>query len=261
MAVLRIPTYLLWVLIAAIVILVVVFAFVKLHSSQTTATAALPMGIRYALEYFNAVKSNATLLVPSQYYAAAKDFSVNGNKAVENSSLYYSVLFNDTSLPKGYYILLDMENVTALPDIIAFPYNFTLSNISSSLRDCDIARSDTEALSVCDVYSNVSLNISNVTVNRDIRVGSVTFATFPGNSTLTEINSTIVYNGQNRTNIPSVRLNDTAFMNGSIFIYVNNAAFYLSSQALGTFYGREMFLPNSTLKNVFDNFFTTRIVS
>ncbi len=261
MAVLRIPTYLLWILIAVIVILIVFFAFVKLHKTTVTSVTSVPSSIQYSLEYFNAAEQNTTLLVPSQYYQAAKGFSINGNSVVENNTLYYSILFNNTPVPKGYNILLDMGNISMLPGVVPFSYNFTTGNISSSLKGCLIASSKTDAFFVCDVYANVSLNISNKIVNTPVKVGLGTFAIFPNNSTIVELNSTIVYNGENSSYIPSVRLNSTAFLNGDIFLYQNTTAFYLSTAALGTFYGREMFLPNSTIKNVIDNFYSVRIVS
>jgi hypothetical protein len=261
MAVLRIPTSFLKVLIVVVVLLVIIFAFVTLHKTNTATTSSLPYSVQYALEYFNAVKQNSTLLVPSQYYTAARDFAINNNKVVENNSLYYSVLFSNVSLPSGYNILLDMANVSNLPDATFFPYNFTAKNLSSSLKNCEIASSNTDAFAVCSIYSNISVPVLNRNVTREVNLGFGTFVAFPNNPTLSEVNSTIVYNGENRSSFPSRLLNHTTFLNGSMFLYQNTFAFYLSPADLGTFYGREMFLPNSTLKNVIDNFLTTRIVS
>ena len=260
MAVLRISIYILWVLIAVIIILAIALFFISSHKQNAITTNSIPESVQYALEYFNAVKSNSTILVPSQYYTAAKDLAINNNKAVENNSLYYSVLFNNSKLPSGYYILIDMGNISKLPDITFFPYNFTARNLSASLQDCDIASSNTRAFAICSIYSNISIPILNKTVNKKINLGFGTFAAFPGNSTLIEINSTILYNGENSTYIKSIRLNNSVFLNGSIFLYENTTAFYLSPKALETFYGREMFLPNTTLKNVVANFYSTRIV-
>ena len=260
MAVLRIPTYFLWILIAVIIILAVALFFVKLHKSTAVNVNSIPLSIQYALEYFNAAESNSTLLVPSQYYSAAKGLSINNNRVIQNNSLYYSVLFNNATLPEGYYVLMDMGNISSLPDITTFSYNFTVRNLSSSLQNCEIASSKTDAFAVCSIYSNVSVPVLNNTVTKKINLGVGTFAVFPGNSTLVELNSTIVYNGKNSTYLRSIRLNNTAFFGGSMFLYDNITAFYLSPRALQTFYGREMFFPNSTLKNVLDNFYSVRIV-
>ncbi|MEM0143164.1 MAG: hypothetical protein QXL94_04335 [Candidatus Parvarchaeum sp.] len=263
MATLRISASLLWLLIAIIVILVVVFVSVKLTSNnKVIAVNSIPYSIQYALEYFNAAYSNSTLLVPSQYYSAAESFSINGNKAVENNTLYDSILFGDAKLPAGYKILIDMENITSLPSLIEFPYNFTSANLSNSLRDCQVARSKTDAFALCSIYSNVTVPIYNGTyVNKSIDLGFGTFTVFPNSTSLYEINGTITYDGQNTTYVPSVRINNTGFYNGTIFLYEGKFAFYLSTSDLKTFYGREMFLPNSTLKNVVANFFSTRIIA
>ena len=89
MTVLRIPTSLLWALAALVVLLLIVFVFVTLHKTSTAVSSSLPTSIQYTLEYFNAARQNSTLLVPSQYYTAARDYSINGNNVIENNSLYY----------------------------------------------------------------------------------------------------------------------------------------------------------------------------
>lgn len=263
MVTLRISASFLWLLIIVIIVLVAVFAFVKLSKAPATvSTNSIPSSIQYALEYFNAAYRNETILVPSQYYTAAKALSINGNKVVENNTLYYSILFGSTKLPAGYNILIDMENVSSLPSLIYFPYNFTAENLSNSLRDCEVTRSKTDAFAVCSIYSNISVPILNGTyINKSINIGFGTFAAFPNSTALYEINGTITYNGQNSTYIPSVRINNTGFYNGTMFLYENTAAFYLSRSDLNTFYGKEMFLPNSTLKNVVANFFSARIIA
>ena len=261
MAVLRIPTSLLWALAALVVLLLIVFVFVTLHKTSTAVSSSLPPSIQYALEYFNAARQNSTLLVPSQYYTAARDYSINGNNVIENNSLYYSILFGNTPLPKGYNILIDMSNLSGLSGLINFPYNFTTKNLSGSLRNCQVAGSKIDAFAVCAIYSNVSVPAFNKTINKTLTLGFGTFVAFPNTSALSEINATIAYNGQNRTYIKSVRINGTAFADGIMFLYENTAAFYVPPGALNTFYGREIFLPNSTLKNVVDNFFTARIIS
>ena len=263
MVTLRISASFLWLLIIVIIILVAVFAFVKLNKAPTVVSAnSIPLSIQYALEYFNAAYKNETVLVPSQYYTAAKALSINGNKVVENNTLYNSILFGGTKLPTGYNILIDMGNVSALPSLIYFPYNFTSENLSTSLRNCEVAKSKIDAFAVCSIYSNVSVPILNSTyINKSINIGFGTFAAFPNSTYLYEINGTITYNGQNTTYIPSIRMNNTHFFNGIMFLYENTAAFYLSASDLNTFYGREMFLPNSTLKNVIANFLSTRIIA
>ena len=90
---------------------------------------------------------------------------------------------------------------------------------------------------------------------------SLTFAAFPNSTALYELNGTLVYNGYNTTYIPSVNIHNTNFYNGMMFLYENNLAVYLSRSDLNTFYGKEMFLPNSTLKNVVANFLSARIIS
>ena len=263
MVTLRISASFLWLLIIIIIILVAVFAFVKLNKAPATVnTNSIPSSIQYALEYFNAAYRNETILVPSQYYKAAKALSINGNKVVENNTLYNSILFGSAKLPAGYNILIDMENVSALPSLIYFPYNFTAENLSNSFRNCEVARSKIDAFAVCSIYSNITVPVLNSTyINKSIDIGFGTFAAFPNSSYLYEINGTIAYNGQNATYIPSIRMNNTHFYSGIMFLYENTAAFYLSRSDLNTFYGKEMFLPNSTLKNVVANFFSARIIS
>lgn len=263
MVVLRISTSLLWLLVIVVIILVVIFGFVKLSKMHAAVNVnSIPSSIEYAIEYFNAAYQNSTLIVPSQYYAAAKSFSINNNKVLENNSLYNSILFGNSKLPSGYYILIDMQNISDLPSSIPFPYNFTAENISNSLRNCQVAKNKTYVFAVCSIYSNVTISLLNRTyVNRSIKLGLGTFAAFPNSTYLYEINGTLVYNGQNTTYFPSVKINKTASYNGVMFLYTDNIAFYLSSADLKTFYGREMFLPNSTLKNVVANFFSARIIS
>lgn len=263
MVVLRISTSFIWILIAIIIILLAVFAFVKLNKPQSTvSTTSIPSSIQYALEYFNAAYHDSTILVPSQYYKAATSLSINGNNAVENNTLYNSVLFGNSKLPAGYNILIDMGNISELPSVIPFPYNFTKENLSNSIRNCQVARAKNDAFAVCSIYSNVSVPILNGTViNKSIDLGYGTFAAFPNSTNLYEINGTLAYNGYNTTYIPSVRINNTNFYNGMMFLYENNTAFYLSTSDLNTFYGKEMFLPNSTLKNVVANFLSARIIS
>lgn len=263
MVTLRISASFLWLLIIVIIILVAVFAFVKLNKAPTTvSTKSIPSSVQYALEYFNAAHRNETILVPSQYYKAAKALSIYGNKVVENNTLYNSILFGNAKLPINYNILIDMENASALPSLIYFPYNFTTENLSNSLRDCEVARSKIDAFAVCSVYSNISVPVLNGTyINKSINIGFGTFAAFPNSTALYEINGTITYNGQNSTYIPSIRINNTPSYNGIMFLYENTAAFYLSRPDLNTFYGKEMFLPNSTLKNVVANFLSVRIIS
>jgi hypothetical protein len=263
MVVLRISASFLWLLFAIVIILVVIFALVKMNQAHTTVnTSSIPSSIQYALEYFNAAHSNTTILVPVQYYNAAKALSINGNKVVENNTLYDSILFGNAKLPSGYNVLIDMENASSLPSLIFFPYNFTSENISSSLRNCDVARDKIDAFAVCSIYSNITVPITNGTsINRSINIGFGTFAAFPNSTLLYEINGTLAYSGQNTTYIPSIRINNTRFYNGLMFLYENTTAFFLSQADLNTFYGREMFLPNSTLKNVAANFFSARIIS
>ncbi|MCL4376171.1 hypothetical protein M1558_01615 [Candidatus Parvarchaeota archaeon] len=263
MVTLRISASLLWILLVVIIILIALFAFVKLNKAPTTvSTSSIPSSIQYALEYFNAAYKNETILVPSQYYTAAKALSINGNSVVENDTLYNSILFGSAKLPKGYNILIDMENASALPSFIPFPYNLTSENISDSLRNCEVASSKTDLFAVCSIYSNITVPVLNGTnITKSINLGFGTFAAFPNSTSLYEINGTIAYNGQNTTYIPSVRINNTGFYGGSMFLYENQTAFYLSQSDLNTFYGKEMFLPNSTLKNVIANFFSARIIS
>ncbi len=263
MVTLRISASFLWLLIIVIIILVAFFVFVKLNKAPATvSTSSIPSSIQYALEYFNAAYRNKTILVPSQYYPAAKALSINGNKVIENNTLYNSILFGSTKLPAGYNILIDMGNASSLPSLIYFPYNFTAENISSSLRNCEVARSKIDSFAVCSIYSNVTVPILNSTyINKSINIGFGTFVAFPNSTYLYEINGTIAYNGQNTTYIPSIRINNTRFYDGTMFLYEGTAAFYLSKADLNTFYGKEMFLPNSTLKNVVANFFSARIIS
>ncbi|MGC8533311.1 MAG: hypothetical protein ACP5MV_01630 [Candidatus Parvarchaeum sp.] len=262
MVVLRISPSLLWLLVVVIIILIAVFAFVKLNKAPSTVNVnSIPSSIQYALEYFNAAYTNSTILVPSQYYSAAKALSINGNKAVENATLYNSILFGSAKLPAGYNILIDMENASSLPYLTFFPYNFTTKTLSNSLRNCEVASNKSEAFAVCSIYSNVTIPIANSSINKSIRLGFGTFVAFPNSTYLYEINGTLSYNGQNTTYIPSIKINNTRFYNGLMFLYENTTAFFLSKADLNTFYGREMFLPNSTLKNVVANFFSARIIS
>lgn len=261
MAIIRISASLLWGLAALVAILFVSYAFVSLHGAPAPVQQ-VPLSVQYSLEYFNAAMQNRTLLVPSQYYAAAKDYAVNGNRVVENDTLYSSILFGNASLPAGYDILIDMANASGMPSFISFPYNFTAENISASLKNCQVARSSTRAFYVCSIYSNVTVPVFNGThITKSINIGFGNFVVFPNSTSLNEINATIAYNGQNRTYIPSIKFNNTVYYNGMMFLYENTAAFYISSADLHTFYGKEMFLPNSTLGNVIANFLSARIIS
>ncbi|EEZ92996.1 MAG: hypothetical protein BJBARM4_0382 [Candidatus Parvarchaeum acidiphilum ARMAN-4] len=263
MVVLRISTSFIWVLIAIIIILLAVFVFVKINKpSSVVSTSGIPSSIQYALEYWNAAYHDSTILVPSQYYKDATALSINGNKVVENNTLYSSVLFGSSKLPQGYNILIDMDNISSLPSVVAFSYNFTSENLSNSIKNCEVARAKTDAFALCSIYSNVTVPILNGTsINKSIDLGYGTFAAFPNSTALYELNGTLVYNGYNTTYIPSVNINNTNFYNGMMFLYENNLAVYLSRSDLNTFYGKEILLPNSTLKNVVANFLSARIIS
>ncbi len=261
MAKLRIPVSLLWVMLIVIVILAALLGFLHFNRPNVQTTSSLPSSIQYSLEYFNAANQNKTLLVPSQYYKAAEDYSINDNKVVENNSLYSLVLFGGVTLPQNYDVLIDISNASYFSDLIFFPINFTLINLSLSLKDCYVASNKTRGFAICEIYSNITLPVLNGTSrNETVKIGEGTFVNFP-NSTSSEINNTIIYDGLNRESVSSLKINGTQFYNGVMFVYDNITAFYLSEKDMETFYGREMFLPNSTLKNVVANFGSVRIIS
>ncbi len=248
-----------YLFVGVILLVALAVVFVILHFVGTSGQSGqtyLPLAVQYALEYFNAATANKTLLVPSQYYSAAEALAINNNVVVSNQTLYNSVLFGSGVLPQNEYILIDMGALSGLQpplSVTAFPTNYTTGNLSSSLRNCVLYRNSTDAMALCSVYPS---NLSNAVL------GNALVATFPGASSITYINSTILYNGTGSLYVPSyVNPTTAGFKNGTMFIYENTSSFYVPYRLMKTFYGREMFLPAHILGNVFANFYDARIVS
>ncbi len=251
---------------ALIVVLIVVYLIFFSGLFKQTPQQQLPNDVQYALEYFNAANSNATILVPSQYYRLAKQFSINGNSAVENDSEYANVLLDNASYPNIDFVLIDMAqlndlaalyNRTGRPlsySIIEFPTNYTVENLTQGSRNCAVFKNATREFAQCELY------IGN------IKYGPISLAVFPGNDALYTIEGAVFYNGSiytknNATYLPtSIAINGTHSKKGIIFVYENIAVFYLPNTLMSTFYGKEMFMPSPIAANVTDSYGEARVI-
>ncbi len=256
----RIAFKLNYLLIGIVVLVVVILAvlFIKPNHSQTAF--GLPQSIQYALEYFNAVNTNSTVLVPQEYYSAAKSLSINNNNVVSNSTEYNSILFGNATLPKGEFILIDMSQLSYLSNssssalsgltknLTQYSVNYTVENLTSAERNCLYFNGSGDSMALCQFYLD------------GIRIGRLTLVSFPGSSAYIA-NASVIYNGENYTYIPSdINSSSTNFVSGIDFIYGGNFNVYLPKALMSTFYGREMFLPQNMLNNVVDSIGEARII-
>ncbi len=224
----------------------------------------LPANVTYALEYFNAVNSNKTILVPSAYYDLAKALAINGNKVVQNNTEYAGILLENKTYPNINFVLIDMEQLDGLKSLYAdigrtldynvtvFPSTYHIGNLSNSERNCLIYGNRSDMFAQCDLYF-----IS-------VKVGSAAFAVFPGNPTIYEVNRSVFYNASAPSysmDVSTARANSSAKKQGTVFVYEGLITLYLPKSLMSTFYGTEMFMPAFALNNVFDNFGEARIIS
>jgi hypothetical protein len=259
----------------AISVLVAYFIFAN-HTESNSVQ--LPADVAYALEYFNAVSSNKTLIVPSIYYDQAVGYAINNNKIIENDSEYANILFENKSYSGINYVLIDMGQLNYLQKLyeaigLAVPYNITilapdyrLQNLSQSAREClDYYTNSTNWFAFCESYVNVTIkNPLNPSQNLSamIALGHVSLGMFPKYTGLLVINASIFYNGINMEYFPSsISKNNSNFQNGIAFVYENLTTFYLPSQIMNTFYGKNMFLPVNMSSGMLDSYGEARVVA
>ncbi len=251
------------ILIVAAAAIYIVF-FSGLFNSP--AQQQLPQDVQYALEYFNAVNSNKTILVPAMYYNLAKEYAINGNTVIENETEYANILLKNASYPGVDYVLIDMAQLNYLDElyknaglalsynIIEFPVNYTVENLTSDARNCIDFVNSTRGFAQCQLY------IGN------LKYGPISLVTFPGNNALYTVKGAVFYNGnvyakENSTYLMSdVSSNSTHYKKGIMFVYENIATFYIPSELMSTFYGTEMFLPPPFSKNVTDSYGEARVI-
>lgn len=248
------------------VIALIVYFFFFTGAPQNQPPQAMPQSIAYALEYFNAVNSNKTIIVPSAYYPYAEALAINNNRVIENDTEYARILLNDSHYAGVDYVLIDMaqlNNMSALFEkagvhaawnVTEFNKTYYIANLSTgankTYRNCFVYGNATDVFDECQLFVS------------SLRIGDVALASFPRSSTICSINASIFYNGVNSTYIPSVASpNSTCFERGLMFVYQGVAAFYMSPSISQTFYGREMFMPYNMLRNVLDNYGEARVVS
>ena len=256
-----------WIALVVVVILIALyFLFYYGQSSQPTVTE-LPADVAHALEYFNALNSNKTILVPSEYYSLATAYSINGNKVISNETEYANILLKNENFSNVNFVLIDIGQLNFLQSlyyyagislnysIIPFPISYTITNLSTNAKNCYDYKNATAGFAFCQFF----------VLGR--RFGNITIANFPASSTLysinaSPINASVYYNGKNMFYLPSdVTSNSTGLKHGVIFVYEGLVNLYLPSQLMSTFYGEHMFLPNSTTNNVFDSFGEARVVA
>ena len=247
------------VIVVAVTVSYLVF-FNGSGGSQPNQTS-VPIDVRYALEYFNAVNSNQTILVPSQYYSYAEQLAINGNRAVENDTEYADILLSNASASNAGFILIDMAQLNSLPylerlsnapnfTVIDFSTNFVSASIGSSYKNCSIAENSIDLFGICELtFDKAVLGYENV-----VRL--------PGSSSISIVNASILYNGHNSTYFPSfANSSSIGLLKGVVFAYENVTNLYLPPGLMATFYGSEMFLPYNKLSNVLDSYGEARIVS
>ena len=251
----------------AVIAMIIVIATVAVYlvffsngGNQPNQVSA-PADVKYALEYFNAVNSNKTILVPSQYYSYAEQLSINGNGAVENDTEYADILFSNGTPSNAQFILIDMAQLNDLPylerlstapnfTIVDFSPDFVNANIGSSYKNCSIAENSADFFGICELtFGKTVLGYENI-----VRL--------PGSSTISIVNASILYNGHNSTYLPSfANSSSVGLLKGVVFAYKNVANIYLSPEFMATFYGREMFLPYYTLSNVLASYGEARVIA
>ncbi len=250
-----------YILIGMVVVVLIILALIFIKPTHSTAAVSMPYGVQYSLEYFNAVNTNSTILVPQRYYAYAEALAINNNLVVANDTLYNKILFGNATLPKNEYILIDMPELSYLSNgsipgypyltknLTAYPVNYTIENLTADERDCADFSQVNASMALCNFYLD------------GIDIGKITLLSFPGVSGTYIANSTVLYNGENYTYLPSrINPNSTDFLGGIDFIYDGNFNIYIPKAIMDTFYGREMFLPENMSGNVVSNIEDARII-
>ena len=251
------------IILAVVAVLVIALGYyLFLHFSQRPQYF-LPVDIKYALEYFNAVNSNKTIIVPSAYYTYAKALAINGNNVVQNDSLYARLLLGNAPNTGDYYVLIAMSQLDNLSllyneaglaanySIVPFPITYTKQNLTTGARNCLVYSNSSREFSQCNLYFG------------GVKAGNISLAIFPSNtSALYTVNASVFYNGEQSVYIPStISTNSTNLKLGIMFVYENITTLYLPKELMRTFYGREMFLPLAMLNNVVDGYGEARVVS
>ncbi len=258
----------LWSLVAFAVVIVAITSYLFLsYGAGSTVQPQLPSSVAYALEYFNAVNSNKTIIVPSAYYELAQSYMINNNKLISNDSEYAQILFNNKKYNNTNFVLIDIDQLDALDDlysaanlplnytITVFPSSFITGNISNTERNCNVYETNTsnDVFAECQIWVTIT-SPSNSSQKINVTDGYVGLATFPNNLTYA-INASVFYNGETMTYLPSfVNSSSSNFLGGVVFVYENLTTFYLPPEIMQTFYGSHMFLPNSTTNVLFDDF-------
>ncbi len=249
------------VAIVIVVIVAVVYMFMSNGNTGQQKTVSVPNDVMYALEYFNAVNTNKTILVPSQYYSYAEQLAINGNTVIENDTEYADALLSNNTAGNAQFVLIDMAQLNYLPHleslsgapnftIVDFSPYFVSASVGSGYKNCSVAESSTDLFGICELtLGKAVLGYENI-----IRL--------PGASNVSILNASILYNGQNSTYLPSfANSSSLGFVNGVVFAYQNVTSIYLPSDLMSTFYGREMFLPIHYLNNVLDSYGEARVIS
>ncbi len=264
---------------AAFVILVAAVAgyFLFFYVSASGTQPQLPSDVAYALEYFNAVNSNKTIIVPSIYYSLAQSYMIKNNRVISNDSEYAQILFNGKRYNNTDFVLMDMNQLNFLKslysdaglplhyNITVFPSSYAFGNISGNERNCDAYSNSTELFAECQLYVSYSVtspgNSSQIIANKTTDVGYIAVAYFPNDPTLHAINASVFYNGTGMMYVPSaVNPASKDILAGIAFVYENVTTLYLPPKIMETFYGSHMFLPNSTTNQIFDSFGEARVV-
>ena len=250
-----------WIALVIVVISIAVYLLFYYGAASQPAVNSLPPDVAHALEYFNALNSNKTILVPSEYYSLATAYSINGNTVVSNETEYADVLLKNENFSNVNFVLIDMGQLNSLQtlyysagidlnySIVSFPIDYTVMNLSTTAKNCYDYSNATNAFAFCQFFVLGK------------RFGNITLANFPASSTLYAINASVYYDGKSMLYLPSdVTSNSTNLKRGVMFVYERLTSFYLPPQLMSTFYGEHMFLPNSTTNTLLDSFGEARVV-
>lgn len=255
----RLNLFTLSAIVLAIIVMILVYYLLHMGTTQQNAQA-LPHDVRYALEYFNAMNSNSTILVPSEYYNAALSLAINGNHVIQNDYEYAQMLLANKDYNNTGFVLIDMAQLNNLYyleylsktsnfSIINFSANFVSGSFGSSYKNCSVASSRIDLFAICQLsLGNTVLGYENV-------------ISLPNSNSFSIVNESILYNGYNSSYVYSdISLNSSGLIDGAVFLYKNVTTLYLPQNLLDTFYGREMFSPYYTLNNVLDNYGEARVI-
>jgi hypothetical protein len=247
--------------VAIILAVIVIAALVYEFFPRTSSSGSLPPDVIYSIEFFNAVSQNKTIMVPTQYYTLAKQFSINGNSVIENQTEYANILLRNETYPGIDFVLIDMgqlDNLSELsslagvqdPSVTQFSATAESLNISSDYRDCLVYNSSVDEFAECNLFIGGT------------KVGDVGIARFPGAYNVSITNASVLYNGTHRVYLLSdASYNSTNFKSGLVFAYDGVATFYMPHSLMESFYGKEMFLPAGLLGNsVLDEYGESRVI-